>query len=133
MPIAFGNLQDYAMVVKIFGNLVEGEARYSPPEIIDLHITPITGTPDPDRACTSHVERSNLTVRMGIRRFTRLTNGFSKMPRHHRVAIALFFAYYNFCRVHMTLGCTPAMMAGLTDHVWDVQELIEKTAGFDTM
>jgi hypothetical protein len=84
----------------------------------------ITGEPAEDEIGTSYVERSNLTVRMQQRRFTRLTNGFSKSARHLRAAVAMHFAHYNFCRVHMTLRVTPAMEAGLTDHVWSVEELI---------
>jgi len=83
------------------------------------------GNPDPKRICTSHVERQNLTMRMQIRRLTRLTNGFSNMLRNHKAAIALYFCWYNFCRWHRTLRTTPAMAANLTDHIWTIQELIE--------
>ena len=82
------------------------------------------GNPDPDRICTSHVERQNLSIRMGMRRMTRLTNAFSKKWENLRAAIALHFAYYNFCRVHSSLRVTPAMEAGLTDHVWTLEELV---------
>jgi hypothetical protein len=93
-----------------------------------MHINKVCGNPDVDKACTSHVERHNLTIRMTVRRFTRLTNAFSKSPRHHDAALALFFLYYDFCRVHMTLKKTPAMAAGIADHVWSMSELIERVA-----
>jgi hypothetical protein len=83
------------------------------------------GNPIPERICTSIVERQNLTMRMGIRRFTKLTNAFSKKWENHHAAIAAWFAFYNFCRVHKTLRCTPAMEVGIADHVWSVPELLE--------
>jgi hypothetical protein len=128
IPLAFGWNQPHAQVVKIFGKPVEGEARYSPAEIIDLHVEVGGGNPNVQTASTSFVERSNKTLRMQIRRFTRLTDGHSKKWENHEAAIALFVAYYNFCRVHSTLGETPATAAGLTDHVWSVRELLEKVA-----
>src|SRR5882762_8407723 len=82
------------------------------------------GDPNPSRICTSHVERQNLTMRMQIRRFTRLTNGFSKKFENHWAALALYFAYYNFCRIHSSIRVTPAMEAKITDHVWDLSELL---------
>jgi hypothetical protein len=82
------------------------------------------GQPNPERICTSHIERQNLSMRMGIRRFTRLTNAFSKKWENHWAAVAVWFAFYNFCRVHKTLRITPAMAAGITDHVWGLAELI---------
>jgi IS1 family transposase len=125
IPYVFGRQLDYATLVKVYGEPTEDECRrYSPPRIIEVIPTPMSGNPDPDRICTSHVERSNLTLRMQIRRLTRLTNGFSKKWENHEAALALFFAYYNWCRVHMTLKTTPAKEAGLTDHVWSVQELL---------
>jgi hypothetical protein len=84
------------------------------------------GRPDPKRICTSHVERHNLTMRMQTRRFTRLTNGFSKKWENLGLALALYFAWYNFCKIHSTIRCTPAMEAGITDHVWTIQELMGK-------
>jgi len=84
----------------------------------------VSGTPDPKHVSTSYVERQNLTMRMSMRRFTRLTNGFSKKVENHGHAVALYFAYYNFCRVRQSIRVTPAMEAGLTDHVWSVEELI---------
>jgi IS1 family transposase len=122
----FGICQDHARIIKIFGSSPEGEARYSAPQIIDIHVEKGWGNPDLKEASTSYVERSNKTLRMQIRRFTRLTDGHSKLWRNHEAAIALFFAYYNFCRVHSTPGTTPAVAAGVTDHVWTVKELLEK-------
>jgi hypothetical protein len=91
---------------------------------VDVEVIPRIGMPDYERICTSHIERQNLTMRMQIRRLTRLTNAFSKKWENLRAAIALHFAYYNFCRVHKSLRVTPAMEAGLTDHVWSIAELI---------
>jgi hypothetical protein len=128
--LVFGRRQNHAQIVKIFAMPVQGEARYSPPQIVETRIEVGGGDPDLDTACTSHIERSNLTIRILLRRFTRLTNGHSKSWRHHEAAIALLFAYYNFARPHMTLTereerpTTPAMAAGLTDHVWSVTELL---------
>ncbi|MGH9437940.1 MAG: IS1/IS1595 family N-terminal zinc-binding domain-containing protein [Terriglobia bacterium] len=115
---------DFAMLIKIYRASVEGEARYSPAEVAAVEEVPVMGRPDPARICTSIVERSNLSLRMGIRRFTRLTNGFSKKWENHWAAIALWFAFYNFCRIHRSLRVTPAMEAGITDHVWTLRELI---------
>src|ERR1700686_3878288 len=88
-------------------------------------VVPVMGRPDPERICTSIVERQNLSVRMGTRRFTRLTNAFSKKWENNWAAVALCFPFYNFCRVHKTLRVTPAMEAGIADHVWSVRELLE--------
>jgi hypothetical protein len=85
---------------------------------------PIYGNPDPERICTSHIERSNLTMRMQIRRLTRLTNGFSKKWANLKAGLALYFAWYNFCRVHSTISVTPAMEVGLTNHIWSMSELL---------
>lgn len=118
-------LVDFVQIVKIFGTPEsEKEKKYSSPEVIEMVKTPIFGEPDLDAATTSHVERQNLTIRMSMRRMTRLTNAFSKKWFNLRAAYALQFAYYNFCRVHKTLRVTPAMEAGLTDHVWTLEELI---------
>lgn len=94
--------------------------------MIDAIATPCIGTPDLDKTCTSHVERQNLNIRMAIRRMTRLTNAHSKKWENHDAALALYFAYHNYCRVHSTLKTTPAIAAGLTDHVWNVGELLNK-------
>jgi IS1 family transposase/transposase-like protein len=126
IPLAFGYDQDHAQIVKIFALPVQGEARYSPPQIIDIRIQVGSGNPDLESASTSYVERSNLTIRMMLRRFTRLTNAHSKSWRYHEAALALLFCFYNFCRRHMTLKCTPAKAAGLTDHQWSVKQLIQR-------
>jgi IS1 family transposase len=116
---------DYAHFIKVYRSPREGEARYSPAEVVDTEVVPVMGHPDPKRICTSHVERQNLTMRMQIRRLTRLTNGFSKTLRNHKAAIALYFCWYNYCRPHRSLRTTPAMAAELTDHIWTIRELIE--------
>jgi len=120
----FGADIHYAQLIKVYGASSDGEQRYSPAEVIDVEVVPRIGMPDFERICTSHVERQNLTMRMQIRRLTRLTNAFSKKWENLRAAIALHFAYYNFCRIHQTLRVTPAMEAGLTDHVWELKELL---------
>jgi transposase-like protein/IS1 family transposase len=117
-------LTGYAKLIKVYRSSQEGEARYSPAEVQSVEVVPVFGQPDPERICTSIIERSNLSLRMDIRRFTRLTNGFSKKWESHAAAIMLWYAYYNFCRLHKTLRVTPAMEAGITDHVWDLSELL---------
>lgn len=124
VPMLLRGRVDFATLVKVYGVSAEGEARYSPPEVIDSVTTEIMGRPRRDRICTSHIERQNLSIRMGMRRMTRLTNGFSKKWENLEAAYALWFAYYNFCRVHQTLRVTPAMEQGLTDHIWTIGELI---------
>lgn len=119
----FGSEIDYAQLIKVYAASRDGEQRYSPAEVVDVEVVPRAGMPDFERICTSHIERQNLTMRMQIRRLTRLTNAFSKKWENLRAAIALHFAYYNFCRVHSSLRVTPAMEAGLTDHVWTIGEL----------
>lgn len=121
---AFGGDADYAQLQKIYGAPEANEARYSPATCIGCEMKTVSGVPDPKHVSTSYVERQNLNMRMGMRRFTRLTNGFSKKVENHGHAVALYFAFYNFCRVHQTLRVTPAMEAGLTDHVWSIEELI---------
>ncbi len=116
---------DFAMLIKVYRAAVEGDARYSPAEVQSVEVVPVMGQPDPERICTSIVERQNLSVRMGTRRFTRLTNAFSKKFENHWAAVACWFTFYNFCRVHKSLRCTPAMEAGIADHVWSVRELLE--------
>jgi IS1 family transposase len=124
---AFGADIDYAMLVKIYGASNDSpESRYSPATCIGCRTGVLNGDPDPDYISTSFVERSNLSMRMGMRRFTRLTNGFSKKLENHGHMVALYFMHYNFCRVHKTLRVTPAMEAGLTDHVWEIEELIHR-------
>jgi IS1 family transposase len=120
----FGIGIDFAQMVKVYAATRDGEQRYSPAEVVDVVVVPRTGMPDYERICTSHVERQNLTMRMQIRRLTRLTNAFSKKWENLKAAVALHFAYYNFCRTHKTIRCTPAMESGLTMHVWSLAELI---------
>jgi IS1 family transposase len=122
---AFGSSVDYAMLVKLYGNDSEKEVRYDPADCIGAIETSIIGTPDRRRISTSFVERRNLTMRMQMRRLTRLTNGFSKKVENHCHAVALYFMYYNFCRIHQTLRVTPAMEAGVSDHVWDMIEVVD--------
>lgn len=122
---AFGADIDYAMLVKIYGASNDNpESRYSPATCIGCRTGVLAGSPDPDHISTSFVERQNLSMRMGMRRFTRLTNAFSKKLENHGHMVALYFMHYNFCRVHKTLRVTPAMEAGLTDHVWTIEELL---------
>jgi IS1 family transposase len=122
--LAFGEEVDYAMLVKLYGSDRESEATYSPSECIGCREAIIIGDPNPAKISTSHVERQNLTMRMGMRRFTRLTNAFSKKIDNHMAAISLHYMHYNFCRLHQTLGVTPAMKAGVADHVWTLAEVI---------
>jgi hypothetical protein len=111
-------------LIKVYGASREGEQRYSPAEVVDSIPEKIMGNPDSDRICTSHIERQNLSIRMGMRRMTRLTNAFSKKWENLAAAYSLWFGYYNFCRVHKTLRVTPAMETHLTDHAWSLNELI---------
>jgi hypothetical protein len=124
IPDTFGDRVDFAQLIKIYRAVPEGERRYSPAEVESVEVVPVCGNPDPERICTSMVERSNLSLRMGVRRFTRLTNGFSKKFENHWAAVLLWYAYYNFCRIHKTLRVTPAMESGITDHVWTIAELL---------
>jgi IS1 family transposase len=121
---AFGADIDYAQLQKIYGAPNDNETRYSPAKCIGCDMKIVNGNPDPKHVSTSFVERQNLSRRMSIRRFTRLTNAFSKKVENHAAAVALWFSYYNFCRVHQTLRVTPAMEAGLADHVWTIGELV---------
>jgi IS1 family transposase len=122
---AFGNDIDFAMLQKIYGSAPETpETRYSPAICMGARKAVISGAPDHKHVSTSYVERQNLTMRMSMRRFTRLTNGFSKKLENHEHALALYFMYYNFCRIHQTLRVTPAMEAGVSDHVWSLDEIV---------
>jgi IS1 family transposase len=123
---AFGTDVDYAMIVKLYNEIkAQGsEKKYSPGECCGIRKTTITGDPDPKHISTSYVERQNLTMRMSMRRFTRLSNGFSKKLENHKYAVALHFMFYNFCRVHQSIRCTPAMEAGVADHVWSIEEVV---------
>jgi IS1 family transposase len=122
---AFGADIDYAQLQKIYGAPTDAEMRrYSPAQCIGADMKVVSGDPDPKHVSTSYVERHNLTMRMGMRRFTRLTNGFSKKIENHAAMVAIHAVYYNFGRIHKTLRITPAMAAGLTDHVWSLEEII---------
>jgi IS1 family transposase len=121
----FGCEVDYAQIVKSYEAEPIGPGRYSPPKVISTKKTIFSGNPDISKISTSYVERQNLTMRMSMRRFTRLTNGFSKKVENLKAAVALHFAHYNFVRVHKTLRVTSAMEAGITDHVWNFQELLD--------
>jgi IS1 family transposase len=120
---AFGAEVDYAQLVKVYGQTSEGQKRYSPPECIGCEQHKVTGKPDLKHVSTSFVERQNLTMRMSMRRFTRLTNAFSKKVENHAHAVALHFMFYNFGRIHKTLRITPAMAAGISNHVWSLDEI----------
>jgi IS1 family transposase len=123
---AFGADVDYAMLQKIYGTeQPQGEIRYSPAQCMGARKTVISGTPDHRHVSTSHTERQNLSMRMGMRRFTRLTNAFSKKLENHEHMIAIYFMHYNFCRIHQTLRCTPAMEAGVSKHVWNIEEIVK--------
>jgi len=121
---AFGSKVDYAQLIKIYGNSAEGQKRYSPAECVGCKSRPVKGNPDKAHVSTSFAERQNLTMRMSMRRFTRLTNAFSKKIENHAHAVALHFMYYNFGRIHKTLRVTPAMQAGITDHVWSLEQIV---------
>jgi len=124
VPDAFGNQIGYAQLVKVYGNSAEGQTRYSPAMILGTTQADIIGTPDPEHVSTSYVERQNLNMRMQMRRFTRLTNAFSKKIDNHIHAVALFHMHHNFARVHQSLRVTPAMDAGISSHVWSIQEIV---------
>jgi hypothetical protein len=114
---------DYAQLQKIYGASMEPERQYSPARCIGCDMKVVSGNPDPKHVSTSYVERQNLTMRMGMRRFTRLTNAFSKKIENHAAAVDIHFIHYNFARIHKTLRITPAMAAGLSDHVWSLEEI----------
>lgn len=121
---AFGNDVHYATLVKSYAADDPGPGRYSPPKVSGMDITTITGQPKRNRVCTSYVERNNLTMRLALKRLNRLTLAFSKKLSALKAAVALNFAYYNFCWIHGSLRITPAMAAGITDHVWSLKELL---------
>ena len=124
---AFGKDVDYAMLIKVYGQDPDTDRKFSPPVVLSEDVRVIQGNPDGSKIRTSYVERQNLTMRMGMRRFTRLTNGFSKKVENHAAAIALHFMYMNFARPHKSLANpyprTPAMAAGLADHIWTCDEI----------
>jgi len=128
VPDAFGTSVDYAQLVKVFGDNPEGQKRYSPAQCLGTQRIEVIGDPDRAHISTSYVERQNLNMRMNMRRFTRLTNAFSKKLDNHVAMIALFHMHYNFGRVHQTLRVTPAMEAGISSHVWSIQEIIETSS-----
>lgn len=121
----FGSDVDYAMQVKLYGNDSSNETRYSPVECIGCREVVVTGRPNPKHISTSYIERQNLTMRMHMRRFTRLTNAHSKKIENHIASIAIHYMHYNFCRVHESLRVTPAMEEGISDHIWTVEEMID--------
>lgn len=121
---AFQGAIDYAMLVKVYGATPEGDHRYSPAECLGTQKNAITGCPDKKHVSTSFVERHNLTLRMSIRRYTRLTNAHSKKLENHTAALGLFLCFYNFCRIHQTIRVTPCMAAGVTSRVWSVEDLL---------
>lgn len=121
----FGAGIDFATLIKIYGPAPEAQRRYSPPVCKGARKDRVTGNPDPKHVSTSYVERQNLTMRMHMRRFTRLTNGFSKKVENHAYAVALHFMYYNFVRVHKSLRVTPAMAAGVTDKLWEIGDIVD--------
>jgi hypothetical protein len=122
---AFGGDIDYAMLIKHYGAAPEGaQVRYSPSRYVGCSTNVISGDPDPKHISTSYTERQNLSMRMSMRRFTRLTNGFSKKIENREHSVALNFMHYNFARIHKTLRVTPAMEAGLVDHVWEMEEIV---------
>lgn len=124
---AWGADVDYAQIVKAYEAEPSGAGRYSPPRVVAVTKTHIVGSPDPDHVSTSLVERQNLTMRMSMRRFTRLTNGFSKKVENLRAAVSLHFAHYNFVRSHRAIRMTPAMAAGVASRFWSVEELVERS------
>lgn len=125
VQVAFGSNIDFAQLIKTYGQTSEAQRRYSPAECIATEKRVVSGNPDENHISTSYVERQNLTVRMSVRRFTRLTNAFSKKIENHCYALALHYMHYNFCRIHKSLRVTPAMEAGLTDDVWNIGQLVD--------
>jgi IS1 family transposase len=121
---AFADEIDYAVLVKVYGEDPQPQKRYSPAVCMATRIESILGDPDPKHISTSYIERQNLTMRMGMRRFTRLTNAFSKKIENHEASVALHFMHYNFARIHQTLRVTPAMEAGISNHVWSFEEIV---------
>jgi IS1 family transposase len=124
VPRAFGKEIDYSQLIKIYGKSQDTEHRYSPPHCIGATAKEVIGYPQGKDVSTSYVERQNLTMRMNMRRFTRLTNAFSKKVANLGHAVALHFMYYNFCRIHQSLRCTPAMRAKVTDHLWEIEDIL---------
>ena len=126
---AFGADIDYAMLVKMYGQEPDAEKRYSPPKCIGANRRRVEGDPNPKHISTSYSERHNLTMRMSMRRFTRLTNAFSKKIENHEHAISIYFMHYNFVRIHQSLRVTPAMAAGVTDTLWELEDIVRLADG----
>lgn len=130
---AFGDDIDYAMLVKHYGPAPEGpQRRYSPAKCVGTTVGTVTGKPDEKHVSTSYVERANLSIRMGVRRFTRLTNAFSKKVENHFFALAIYFMHYNYCRIHQTLRITPAMAAGVSKTLWSMDEVVRVVEDWET-
>jgi len=122
----FGADIDFAQLIKVYGKPDNaGPDWYGPPKVIETVPTPVSGNPDEAHICTSHVERANLSVRTHLRRFTRLALGFSKSLEKLKAAVAMYAGWYNFCRVHLSLRVTPAMQAGISNHIWSIEELLQ--------
>jgi hypothetical protein len=122
---SLGTRVDYAMLIKVYGNPdPEGEQKYSPPEVVETVSKSLIGNPDPNRICTSIVERSNLSIRTSVRRLTGLTNAFSKKWENLYAMMSVYFCWYNFCRIHSSIRCTPAMESGITKQVWTLRDLL---------
>ena len=115
---------DYAMLHKIYGSDQDPEKRYSPAQCLGCTVKTISGNPDPRHVSTSYVERQNLTMRMSMKRFARLSNGFSKKIENHAHAVSLHYMYYNFARIHKSLRTTPAQAAGVTDRLWEIADIV---------
>jgi IS1 family transposase len=129
IPAVFNGQVDLAQVIKSYGNPSgTAEVRYSPGQIVDIRRHCVCGYPDPALVCTSHIERHNLSIRMEVRRMTRLTNAFSKKRENHEYHLAIYFLYYNFCRVHSTIKTTPAIKAGIATEKWSVERLLDELA-----
>ncbi len=130
IPKAFDGQVDFAQVIKTYGGQVphSPNTRYSPSTIVGARLHSVCGHPDVNRVCTSHIERHNLSVRMAVRRMTRMTNAFSKKWENHEYHLAIYFLYYNFCRIHGTIKVTPAVEAGVANHVWELEELLNELA-----
>lgn len=122
---AFRGQVDYAQLVKVYGDSSDGQKRYSPAECTGCERKDIVGYPDPEHVSTSYIERANLTLRMGSRRFTRLTNGFSKKIENHSAAVSIHMMHYNYARIHKSLRVTPAMAANVADHAWSLEEIVQ--------
>lgn len=128
----FGDDIDYAVLIKLYGQTSEGTKRYSPPACVGTRTDRVRGRPDPKHVSTSYVERQNLTMRMSMRRFTRLTNAFSKKVENHIHALAIYFMHYNFVRIHQTLRTSPAQAAGVTDKLWELTDMVNMIEEWET-